>query len=121
MEPDELNDPRACVLRELREETGLEENDLDGLALRYVTLRLKNGEIRQNYYYFAELKEPDRPLSSIEGTLRWFHLSEIAELPMPFSARCMISHYLETGRFDQLLYGGVSEATGTVFTELREF
>ncbi len=63
----------------------------------------------------------DRPRSSIEGTLRWFDLSEIAGLPMPFSARCMISHYLETGRFGSALYGGVSEETGTVFTQLREF
>ena len=57
-EPSELNDARACVLRELREETGLTEDDIQGLKLRYVTQRLKNGEIRQNYYFFAELKYP---------------------------------------------------------------
>lgn len=55
-EPDELNDPRTCVLRELEEETGLTEKDLKNISLRYVTLKLKDGEIRQNYYYFAELK-----------------------------------------------------------------
>ena len=45
-EPSELNDPTACVLRELREETGLTAGDIEHLALRYVTLRRKNGEIR---------------------------------------------------------------------------
>lgn len=44
----ELNDPRACALRELREETGLTEESLEELRLRYITLRMKNGEIRQN-------------------------------------------------------------------------
>ncbi len=56
-EPEELNDPKACMIRELSEEIGLAEEDLEGLQLRYVTLRLKKGEIRQNYYYFAKLRE----------------------------------------------------------------
>ena len=65
-EPAELNDARACALRELYEETGLTEDDTYGLRMRYVTLRLKNGEIRQNYYFFAELKTPAE-LRSTEG------------------------------------------------------
>lgn len=40
-EENELNDPRACVLRELREELGLGENHIRDLSLRYVTLRQK--------------------------------------------------------------------------------
>ena len=47
-EKDELCDARACVLREMREEIGLGEDDLCDMKMRYVTLRLKNGEIRQN-------------------------------------------------------------------------
>lgn len=50
-EEGELNDPQKCVLRELEEELGLTEEDISGLTLRYITLRLKNGEIRQNYYF----------------------------------------------------------------------
>ena len=37
-EPQEVHDPRACVLRELREETGLTEASLEDLRLRYVSL-----------------------------------------------------------------------------------
>ena len=52
MEEAELNNPRDCVLRELQEETGLSESDVENLQFRYITLRLKNGEVRQNYYFF---------------------------------------------------------------------
>ena len=42
----------ASGLRELQEETGLTERDVENLQFRYITLRLKNGEVRQNYYFF---------------------------------------------------------------------
>ena len=57
-EKDELSDARACALRELQEELGL--TDLPNMKLRYVTCRLKNGELRNNYYFFAPF---DRKLS----------------------------------------------------------
>ena len=53
----ELNDPKACVIREMEEETGLTENDIEDLQLRYITLRRISGEIRQNYFFFARLKD----------------------------------------------------------------
>ena len=37
-EEEELNKAKACVLRELYEETGLTEHEIDNLSLRYVTL-----------------------------------------------------------------------------------
>ncbi len=52
----ELNDAQACVLREMKEELGIDEEDIEGLSLRYITLRRTKGEIRQNYYFFADLK-----------------------------------------------------------------
>ena len=81
-EPDELNDPRKCILRELQEELGLAESDLQDFALRYITHRLMEGEIRQNYYFFARLPEK-RMLSSTEGILRWIPFEEIpSNLPL---------------------------------------
>ncbi len=116
----ELNTPKACILRELREELGLEEQDLRGLAMRYVTLRLKNGEIRQNYYFFAGLKE-ERELHSTEGLLRWIPFDEVPSLEMPVSAKQMILHYLHTGRFTDKCYAMVTQASGSDFVELTEF
>lgn len=119
-EPEELNDPRACVLREMQEELGLTESDVEGLALRYITHRLMEGEIRQNYYFFARLKE-DRELWSTEGNLRWMSFDEIPDLYMPVSAKHMILHYLKEGRFTDHLYCGVTEETGTRFVIMRDF
>ena len=119
-ENDELNDPKACVLREAREELGLREEDLKDLTLRYITHRLTGGEVRQNYYFFAQLKE-DMPLTSTEGTLRWIPFSQVPTLNMPISAKHMILHYLNTGRFTNELYAGITEETGTKFVPMREF
>lgn len=119
-EPEELNDPRACILREMGEELGLAESDVEGLTLRYITHRLMAGEIRQNYYFFARLKE-DRPLVSTEGDLRWVPFDEVKDLHMPVSARHMILHYLAEGRFNDNLYAGITEETGTTFIVMREF
>lgn len=119
-EQEELNDAKKCVLREMREELGLEETDVEGLKLRYVTHRLKNGEIRQNYYFFGRLKEK-RELHSTEGILRWVPFGEVPELEMPVSAKHMIMHYLNVGRYDECLYAGITEEEGTKFTVMREF
>lgn len=119
-EKDELNDARSCVLREMEEELGLKEKDVEGLRLRYITHRLTNGEIRQNYYFFARLKE-DRPLKSTEGMLRWVPYEDIPLLDMPISAKHMIGHYVEKGRFTEHLYAGITEENGTRFVIMREF
>lgn len=119
-EPEELNDPRACILREMEEELGLAESDVEGLKLRYITHRYMQGEIRQNYYYFARLKA-DRELSSTEGTLRWVREPEFTDLPMPVSAKHMMLHYLAQGRYTDLLYGGITRENGTEFVPMMEF
>ena len=119
-EPGELNDPRACVLREMEEELGLTETDVEGLTLRYITLRRMEGEIRQNYYFFGSLKE-EKELSSTEGTLEWIPFERVPELNMPVSAKHMILHYLQKGRLDDVLYGGLTQADGTAFVPLEEF
>jgi len=120
-EPEELNDPRACVLRELHEELGLDENDLGSLALRYIVLRNAKGEVRQNYFFFAELKQgAEEGLVSDEGQLRWFSPNELADLPMPPSARQAIDHWLAEGRHTEWLYGGISHGEKADFLPLDE-
>ena len=116
----ELNDSRACALRELQEELGLTENDVADLQLRYITLRKMNGEIRQNYYFFGRLKQ-ERELQSTEGNLRWIRDEEFTDLPMPVSAKHMILHYLREGRNTDLLYAGITEQSGTAFVPMVDF
>ena len=119
-EKKELNDPKACILREMQEELGLTEKDVEGLRLRYITHRLTGGEIRQNYYFFGRLKT-DRKLESTEGTLRWVDFADVPALEMPVSAKHMIEHYLKEGRFTDRLYCGVTEEQTTNFVEMKEF
>ena len=119
-EPEELNDPRKCVLREMQEELGLTEADVEGLTLRYITHRLMGGEIRQNYYFFWKLKK-NMELQSAEGNLRWVRPEEFPELPMPVSAKHMILHYLREGRFTDCIYAGITEENGTAFVPMVDF
>lgn len=119
-EPSELNNARACVLREMREELGLSESDVSDLRLRYITCRLKDGEVRQNYYFFGRLIG-DRELQSNEGILEWIPCDGFDNLPMPVSAKNMMMHYLEVGRFDEDLYGGITEKNGTAFVIMKDF
>ena len=119
-EENELNDARMCAVRERQEELGLTEEDVEGLKLRYITLRLKDGEIRQNYYFFGRLKT-ERPLQSTEGELHWFTYEEAENLHMPASAKHMMLHYLKTGRFDDNLYAGITDDAGTRFVIMKEF
>ena len=121
VEADEYRDPRACVLRELQEETGLTAEALCGLRLRYITQRLKDGEVRQNYYYFAELPEGVDVQNSTEGRLEWHALTALSGLEMPVTARHVIDHYVATGRHTDALYGGVTTEKGSVFTEMTDF
>ena len=60
-------------------------------------------------------------VQSNEGELQWFDASEMETLPMPFTAKYMILHYLKTGQYTEGLYGGLSTETGVEFTELKEF
>ena len=117
----EMNDPQACVLRELNEELGLGVNDISGLMLRYITHRLKNGELRQNYYFFAELKSDDIVFSSDEGQLKWFTAEEITALDMPFTSKMVTNHWLKEGRYTDKFYGGVATDNDMVFLEMKEF
>lgn len=115
----ELNDAKACVLRELKEELGLGERDIDNLSLRYITLRRVNEEIRQNYFFFAELNsDANEELVSNEGTSRWFDYSELLKLEMPFSAKFVIEHYLKLGQGTSEVYGGVSDGEKVIFTKM---
>lgn len=120
-EKDELNDTESCVLRELYEEVGLTIKDITKPELRYVTLRHKKDEIRQNYYFFAKIKDKAKEIKSNEGKLKWFEFNDISSLDMPHTAKYVVKHYIEEGRKNDKLYGGIAIPEGVKFTELNEF
>lgn len=121
-EEDELNDAKACVLRELKEELGLGTDDIEGLTLRYITLRRTNGEIRQNYYFFANLKEcVNDDLLSNEGICKWFSYAELTSLDMPYTAKFVIEHFSKVGYKTNKMYVGIANSEKVQFLELPEF
>lgn len=122
-EPQELNDPQACVLRELSEETGLGPESLANLRMRYLALSHREKEIRLNYYFFADLA-PGAQLSMNcdEGRLQWLPFDEkLLALEMPRSAKAVLRHYYETGRYTDAAYAGTATGDTVVFHELTVF
>ena len=117
----ELNDAKACAIRELNEELGLSEDDVEDMKFRYIAFRNVKGEIRQNYYFFAELKDSvDENLHSNEGECKWFSLDEILELEMPITAKYVMEHYCKEGRFTDKVYVGVTYPDRIEMNELVE-
>ena len=120
-EAHELNNPEACVLRELKEELSITRDMIVDLELRYITLR-RIGELRQNYYFFAKLPNgTSMKLFSDEGELKWFPIEQIDELEMPFTARFVIEHYMKIGRNDHAVYGGIANNQTVTFVELTDY
>ena len=60
-------------------------------------------------------------LTSNEGKLKWFDNTELRVLEMPFTSRFVMDHYIETGRNNDLVYGGVADGEKVVFVNLPEF
>lgn len=80
VEADELVDLRRSVVRELFEETGLGETDLEHLTLRRMLTHNRPGEpLTVLFYYTAELKRYALP-SCTEGTLHWTQPEHFADL-----------------------------------------
>lgn len=120
-EKEELNDAMGCVLRELQEETGLTINDIQNLEFKYVTLRYKNNEIRQNYYFFAQLNSNIGKIESNEGKLKLVEESEMRNLVMPHTSKYVIDHYLKEGKNTTCKYAGVAVEDGVNFVKLEDF
>ena len=119
-EENELNDSKACVLREMQEELGITEDDIEGLSLRYITLRRTKEEVRQNYYFFARPKQ-NFDLVSNEGILKWFPMNELHEMEMPYTAKFVIEHYLKKGKYTVEMYVGVADGNKVEFIQFPAF
>ena len=95
---------------------------MENLSLRYITLRLKKGEIRQNYFFFADLKPNiDVELLCDEGKPEWVSYENILEREMPYTAKCVLRHYFEVGINTTSVNGGNATKTAVEFIQLKEF
>ena len=130
-ENEELNNPESCVLRELFEETSLTKSDIKNLTLKYITLRKKGEEIRQQYIYFADLANSDIVLCECdEGELHWIKIDDLTKLDMSFTNAQCLNHYFQitqSGKKDGFIYVCAVEVNNSdnmphvVFTPLQDF
>lgn len=120
-EEQELNDAYACAMRELKEELGITPDMLEKINLRYLTIYNKPQELRQNYYFFAQLKDDSMVSTSNEGQLKWFAFEDILSLDMPFTSKKVTEHWVKEGRYTDKFYGGVATDNDMVFLEMKEF
>lgn len=120
-----MNDPYTCALRELKEEIGISSTDIENLTLKYITTRLTNDEIRQQYIFFATLKTKNIELVSCdEGELFWIPVSKLFERKMAFSNTHCLNHYLSNEKNNIIYHGAIGEQDDTLFvhfTALKEY
>ena len=98
MEPTEITDPETACRREIMEETGFGSADLIDLKLQYILLRLKENELRQQFFYIGQTTRRDF-VDSDEGLLSWIPSSEVlrADREIPFIYRSLLAHYFALG------------------------
>ena len=125
-EKEELNNPIACIYRELKEEANINESDLNNVTLKYIAFRNNKDCISQNYLFFASIKNKDINLPFCdEGILEWVNLEDIFSKKMPPTSYACLKHYFETGKDNDNI--NVVASTNNngygeyVFTELLSF
>ncbi|MBU7318922.1 NUDIX domain-containing protein [Paenibacillus oleatilyticus] len=96
MEPHEIGDPAAAVLREIYEETGLLAEHIANLRLQYILIRLNQQEVRQQFIYTAETLKRDVG-STDEGELHWIPRHQVLHREIPFIFRKLLEHYFTEG------------------------
>lgn len=106
LEPSELADPKLACLREIYEETGFEEHDIEQLTLRYVLMRNNKGEFRQQFIYVGRAKRRDFH-STDEGELHWIPTSAILDRPLPYTFRATLEHFVSKPHSPHVWMGSV--------------
>jgi len=92
LEQNEINNPSEACLREIEEETGLTNDDLTSLELKYIILLIKETEIRLQYVYFSNVKHIS-VRESEEGKLKWVDINLAGQLKVTATTKYILEHY----------------------------
>jgi len=95
IEPHELGAPLAACLREIEEETGIPQEQVRNLALRYIIMRKAGNTIRQSFVYFGETDAVD-VVQSDEGMLHWVPEDELTDREFTQTFAAMLAHWQNT-------------------------
>lgn len=94
LDKDELNDPRAACIREIFEETGIKENQIIDLKLKYILMRRSHNETVINYVYFGHTLTRD-VVENDEGTLHWVGKESVLNHHFFDAIALSLTHYFE--------------------------
>jgi 8-oxo-dGTP diphosphatase len=101
----EMNDPDACLWREVEEEIGLKPDAFESVSLRYMSVWKSGDEILINYSYVGILRDDvSRDLTNNEGELRWFDLDDACDLGSLCGMTDVFVHYRDIGQGDDGVY-----------------
>lgn len=93
IEPHEICTPDSACLREIAEETGIANEDLVGFHLRYIILRRRETEIRQQYVYFGTSRTRRVRITG-EGELHWIPETGLFDRELVPTTRLLLEHYM---------------------------
>lgn len=104
IEAHEWNSPMKGCYREIYEESGITAADITDLRLRYILIRMKQDEIRQQFVYFGQTNSTQY-VNSDEGELYWKHLNDLEELHMSKIIKGMLEHYQQHQDQSEIMIG----------------
>jgi len=124
IEPEEMNNPELACTREVYEETGIEREHIKDLELRYILLRQKGTEVREQFVYFGKTLKQELEQTE-EGELHWIESDLVKTLEMPMIINEMLNHYFKFGfKNDEKYIGILTTKTDTkpemIFTPLKD-
>lgn len=109
IEPCEINDPYSACVREVKEETGISNKNIEELRLRYIIIRKHKDVIRQSYIYFGKVNTKSF-MDTDEGTLYWIPKEELKYKQYTSTYTKMMKHYLSSDADDRNIFVGIAES-----------
>ncbi len=118
IEPEEMNTPLEAVLREIYEETGLREDKLEDLCLKYILLRREKNETVINYIYFGKTNIRC-VVQNDEGTLHWIPKEKVLHRKYIDVLKLTLEHYFEHDKNGDVVVGVMESETNIKWSILK--
>lgn len=112
VEPEEINDPYSAVIREIYEETGLKDYNVENLKLKYMLLRREKDETVINYVYFGRTNTK-MVLQNDEGSLHWIPKQEAMNRKFIDVLKLALEHYFADEKNDEVMVGVMQNEKST--------